>query len=159
MNIVLDKWQAKDYIDFYNASNDDYLRKNMNDDFPKTLEQCKGIVSFFANSTDTTECVRAIKSDGIIIGCIAAFFKAEKDSKIAELAYWLSKEYRGQGIMTKVITAFTDMLLTDFSVHRVAAKPLEHNTASQKVLLKSGFKVVDENKQEYIMIQRLGNEK
>ena len=131
----------------------------MNDDFPKTLEQCKEIVSFFANSTDTTECVRAIKADERIIGCIAAFFKAEKDPKIAELAYWLSKEYRGQGIMPKVITAFTDMLFTDFSVHRVVAKPLEHNTASQKVLLKSGFKVVDENEQEYIMIQKLGNKK
>lgn len=159
MNITLDKWQTKDFFDFYNASNDEDLRKNMNDDFPKTLEQCKEIVSFFANSTDTTECVRAIKADERIIGCIAAFFKAEKDPKIAELAYWLSKEYRGQGIMPKVITAFTDMLFTDFSVHRVVAKPLEHNTASQKVLLKSGFKVVDENEQEYIMIQKLGNKK
>ena len=63
MNITLDKWQTKDFFDFYNASNDEDLRKNMNDDFPKTLEQCKEIVSFFANSTDTTECVRAIKAD------------------------------------------------------------------------------------------------
>ena len=145
MNITLDRWQTKDFFDFYNASNDEDLRKNMNDDFPKTLEQCKEIVSFFANSTDTTECVRAIKADERIIGCIAAFFKAEKDPKIAELAYWLNKEYRGQGIMPKVITAFTDMLFTDFSLHRV--------------LLKSGFKVVDENEQEYIMIQKLGNKK
>ena len=114
MNIILDKWQTKDYIDFYNASNDDDLRNNMNDDFPKTLEQCKEIVSFFANTTDTTECVRAIKSEGIIIGCIAAFFETENDLKNAELAYWLSKEYRGQGVMTKVITEFTKMLFTDF---------------------------------------------
>lgn len=32
MNIILDKWQIKDYIDFYNASNDDDLRNNMNGD-------------------------------------------------------------------------------------------------------------------------------
>lgn len=157
MNIILDKWQEKDYIDFYNASNDDDLRKNMNGDFPKTLEQCKEIVSFFANSIDTTECVRAIKSDGIIIGCIAAFFKTERGSKIAELAYWLSKEYRGQGTMTKVITEFTEMLFSDFDVKGVIAKPFEHNKASQRVLLKSGFKVAYENKQECIMIRNLEN--
>ena len=80
------------------------------DDFPKTLEQCKEIVSFFANSTDTTECVRAIKADERIIGCIAAFFKAEKDPKIAELAYWLSKEYRGQGIAGKLLDMAVDSL-------------------------------------------------
>ena len=157
MNIVLDKWQAKDYIDFYNASNDNDLRKNMNDDFPKTLEQCKEIVSFFANSTDTTECVRAIKADGKIIGCIAAFFKTYKHSISAELAYWLSEEYRNQGIMTKVINEFTKMLFTDFSVHRVVAKPFECNKVSKRVLLKSGFKVSNENEQEYIMIHKLGN--
>lgn len=156
MSITLDKWQAKDYIDFYNASNDDYLRINMNDDFPKTLEQCKEIVASFANSTDTTECVRAIKSDGIIIGCIAAFFKTEKDSKIAELAYWLSKEYRGQGVMTKVIAEFTEILFSDFGIYKVIAKPFEYNKVSQKVLLKSGFKVGDENEQEYIMVRQIG---
>lgn len=123
----------------------------MNDDFPKTLEQCKEIVSFFANTTDTTECVRAIKSEGIIIGCIAAFFETENDLKNAELAYWLSKEYRGQGVMTKVITEFTKMLFTDFRVRRVVARPFKHNTASQKVLLKSGFEIVDKNEQENVI--------
>lgn len=115
-------------------------------------------MSFFANSTDTTEYVRAIKVDGEIIGCIAAFFKIEMNLKNAELAYWISKKYRGHGIMTKVITDYTEMLFSYFEINKVFAKPFVHNAASQKILLKSGFKPADENKQEYIMIHRLGNE-
>lgn len=155
MQITLEKWKAENYIDFYDASNDDELRNNMNDDFPKTLDECKKILSFFVNSTDTTECVRAIKADGEIIGCIAAFFKTEMNLKTAELAYWISKKYRGRGIMTKVITGYTEMLFSDFEMNKVFAKPFAHNVASKKVLLKSGFKPADENEQEYIMIHKL----
>ena len=158
MQITLEKWKAENYIDFYDASNDDELHNNMNEDFPKTPDECKKIVSFFANSTDTTEYVRAIKVDGEIIGCIAAFLKTEMNLKTAELAYWISKKYRGHGIMTKVITDYTEMLFSYFEINKVFAKPFVHNAASQKVLLKSGFKPADENEQEYIMIHRLGNE-
>lgn len=159
MQITLVKWKVENYIDFYEASNDDELRNNMNEDFPKTLDECKEIVTLFANSTDITECVRAIKADGKIIGCIAAFFETEMNFKTAELAYWISKKYRGLGIMTEVITVYTEMLFSDFEVNKVFAKPFIHNAASQKVLLKSGFKPADENKQEYIMMHRSGNEK
>lgn len=158
MKITLEKWKVKNYIDFYEASNDDELRNNMNGDFPKTLDECKEIVSFFENSTDTTECIRAIKADEKIIGCIAAFFKTEMNYRTAELAYWISKKYRGHGIMTEVITKYTAMLLSDFEINKVFAKPFVKNVASQKVLLKSGFKPSDENEQEYIMVHRLGNE-
>lgn len=154
MQITLEKWKVENYIDFYEAASDDELHNNMNEDFPKTLDECKQIVTLFANSTDTTECVRAIKADGKIIGCIAAFFKTEINFKTAELTYWISKKYRGHGIMTKVITEYTEMLFSDFKINKVFAKPFVQNVASKKVLLKSGFKPSDENEQEYIMIHK-----
>lgn len=41
MQITLEKWKAENYIDFYDASNDDELHNNMNEDFPKTPDECK----------------------------------------------------------------------------------------------------------------------
>ena len=74
MKITLEKWKAEDYEEFFILSNDKELRENMSDDFPQTLEESKQIVSFFSNSEDTTEYIRAIKVDDKIVGCIAAFF-------------------------------------------------------------------------------------
>lgn len=139
MKITLEKWEYEDYIDFYNASNDIRIYENMSDNFPKTLEECRKTVKFFSDSRDITECIRSIRIDGETVGCIAAFFGSDMYSKNAELAYWLSEKYRGRGVMTFAVNEFTQILFSDFQIHRLFARPFERNKASHRVLQKSGF--------------------
>lgn len=139
MEITLEKWKAGDGQGFYTASNDDELYSNMSASFPKTLEECQQLVHQFASGLDRTEYVRAVKIDGQIAGCIAAFFESDMYCKNAELAYWLNRSYWGKGIMTQVITDFTDTLFSECGLHRIWARPFEQNQASRKVLEKSGF--------------------
>lgn len=83
----------------------------MSDTFPKTLEECKTIIHFFANSTENAEYIRAIKIDNQIVGCIASFFDINIHYKNAEISYWLSAKYRGKGVMPHVLKIFTQSLL------------------------------------------------
>lgn len=139
MKITLEKWKAEDFNEFFYASCDDELRLNMSDDFPKSLEECKQTVNFFSESSDDSECIRAIKVNGKIVGCISAFFQTGIYRKNAEIAYWLSADYRGKGIMTQVIKIFTENLFSLYDLHRIYAAPFEYNKASQRVLKKAGF--------------------
>lgn len=139
MKITLEKWKSEDYEEFFILSNDKELRGNMSDDFPQTIEESKQIVSFFSNSKDITEYIRAIKVDDKIVGCIAAFFETGMYCKNEEISYWLNCEYRGKEIMPQVIKMFSQCLFTKFDMHRIWARPFESNRASQRVLEKSGF--------------------
>lgn len=139
MDYILRKWEKEEYNDFYYATNDKELYQNMREAFPKTLEECKRTVSTFSDTNDITECVRAIVVNGKPIGCIGVFFDKAEYSKNCEIAYWLNKDYRGQGIMEKVGKEFIDMVFRKYDVHRIYATPLENNNPSRKLLEKCGF--------------------
>lgn len=139
MELRLEKWKENEYLDFYHASKDEELYAYMSDDFPKTEEKCKQIVRFFSESTDTSEYIRAIKVDGQLAGCIAAYFDTGLYCKNAELAYWITKELRGKGIMTQGIKQVAQQLFSEFSLHRIWARPFESNQGSCKTLEKAGF--------------------
>lgn len=141
MQFQLKKWEKDDYQAFFAASADEALYANMSDGFPKTMEECKEIVQFFTDSNDETVCSRAVVINDQIAGCIAAFFETGLYHKNAEIAYWLNKEYRGMGIMPDVIKEFTNRLFADFQLHRVWARPFEHNKASRRALEKAGFQL------------------
>ena len=150
MEITLEMWRAENYHDFFMASNDESLRANMSDTFPKTLDECKQIVNAFSQSTNTTEYVRAIKIDKQIIGCIAAFFESGMYRKNAEIAYWLKADYRGRGIMPNAIKLLAQELFSVFDLHRIWARPFELNRASHRALEKAGFSYEGLLKQDVI---------
>lgn len=139
MKISLRRWKTEDYIDFYNASNDESLYNNMSDSFPHTLDKCKQTVEAFSKSTDASGSIRAIITDGKITGCIAAFWETDMYCKNAEIAYWLDEAYRGKGIMPQVLTMFTDDIFKAYDIHRIWARPFAYNRASQRALEKAGF--------------------
>jgi RimJ/RimL family protein N-acetyltransferase len=60
-------------------------------------------------------------------------------NKKAELGYWLGKKYWGKGIMTEAVGLILCHGFRDLKLHRIYAYIFEKNTASEKVLRKSGF--------------------
>ena len=57
----------------------------------------------------------------------------------ADIGYVLAKPYWGRGLMTEAVRAVVDLAFTDPQIHRVWAVCDIDNTASARVLEKSGM--------------------
>ncbi|MGH2562487.1 MAG: GNAT family N-acetyltransferase [Thermomicrobiales bacterium] len=87
---------------------------------------------------DETVITRTILVDGRVAGNIVSF---EQDG-VREVGYWIGRDYWGQGIATKALAAFLDVVTTRPLYAHVA----KHNVASRRVLEKCGFTITGEDK-------------
>lgn len=76
------------------------------------------------------------------------------DDETPSFAISLLKEYRGQGIGTELMKRMLDELKA--SGYRQASLAVQKQNYAVKMYKKVGFKIVDENEEEYIMVCRLG---
>lgn len=74
-----------------------------------------------------------------LIGGIGRFFDSGSDGHCDEIGYWLAAPFRGKGLATQVVTAFTQWLFANTPLVRIEAHVYPHNPASARVLEKSGF--------------------
>jgi ribosomal-protein-alanine N-acetyltransferase len=58
----------------------------------------------------------------------------------AYLGYWIDADHQRRGLMTEAVQAATAFALSSAGLHRVQAAVMPRNTASQRVLEKSGFR-------------------
>ncbi len=77
--------------------------------------------------------------EGSWIGGISLHGFYGKDSHKDEIGYWLGKDYRNKGIMSKVITAFAEHVAANFGVIRLEATIFDYNAASIRAVEKCGF--------------------
>src|SRR3989338_4091593 len=82
----------------------------------------------------------AIDIKGDVVGSIG-FHKIDRKNKRAEIGYWLGKDYRGMGIMTKAVKQMTNYGFKKLKLKRIYAYVFAHNKASTRVLEKVGFKL------------------
>jgi RimJ/RimL family protein N-acetyltransferase len=79
------------------------------------------------------------QSDGYLIGGIGRFVHGGLDGHADEIGYWLAAPFRGQGLMSEVIRAFTDHLFATTPLVRITGTVFTHNRASARALEKVGF--------------------
>lgn len=73
------------------------------------------------------------------IGDISIISLLEKEA-CGEIGYVLSKKYWNNGIMTEALIAVIDFLFKKANFHRIQARHEAPNTASGRVMLKSGMR-------------------
>lgn len=81
----------------------------------------------------------AILINNQLIGSIGLVTKEDIYRKNMEIGYFLSEEFWGKGIMTKVIKAATTYTFNKFDIERVYAEPFADNSGSRRALEKAGF--------------------
>jgi [ribosomal protein S5]-alanine N-acetyltransferase len=81
----------------------------------------------------------AIKYDGKLIGGIGRLVSYGIESHKDEFGYYLGKDFRNRGIMTKVVLAFCDFLHQKHGLMRIEAGVFLTNPNSMSVLRKAGF--------------------
>jgi RimJ/RimL family protein N-acetyltransferase len=120
-------------------ANDVTVWLNLRDLFPHpyTLEHAVGFIGHALSQSPA--CHRAIVIDGEAVGSIGLKLGTDVERVSAEVGYWLGAPYRGRGVMTEAIRAFTDEAFETFELTRIFALPFAHNVASCRALEKAGF--------------------
>ncbi|MBU0911019.1 MAG: GNAT family N-acetyltransferase [Gammaproteobacteria bacterium] len=83
--------------------------------------------------------VRAISFHGAFCGVIGVYTKEAEYAHAAELGYWVAQEYWNQGIASKAVTAFTELVFSTTDIQRIYALVSAPNLASIQVLQKAGY--------------------
>lgn len=66
-------------------------------------------------------------------------YRHNKKTNIAEIGYWVGKEYWGHGVASDSVSALLDYVKSVFGVHRFIAHTFVENPASGRVLEKNNF--------------------
>lgn len=120
-------------------ANNPNIANNLTDRFPYPYTAAHGKTFIeFANINHPRH-VFAIDINGEAVGGIGVHPQTDIQRKNAELGYWLSESFWGQGIMSEAVKQMIDYGFKTFDINRIFARPYEHNIASQKILEKTGF--------------------
>ena len=98
----------------------------------------------------------AAECDGKIIGACWVRIMDDYghiDDETPSFAISLYKEYRGRGIGTELMREMLELLR--FEGYKRASLAVQKENYAVKMYKKAGFKTVDENEQEYIMLCEL----
>ncbi|MEM7791495.1 MAG: GNAT family protein [Verrucomicrobiota bacterium] len=135
---IIRRWETSDAASLVKYANDYDIWKNLRDGFPHpyTLSNAE---FFLQEVAPISEYSFAVEVNGEAIGGIGGKPQEYIHSHCIEIGYWLGQEFRGRGIMSEVIAAFSDALLNDGKFVRLFALPFANNPASHSTLEKAGF--------------------
>ena len=86
-----------------------------------------------------------LKSDGRLIGTTGVHVASRS---IPELGYWLGKRYWGRGFATETTQAMMAFSFKTLGLDTLMARVFDGNTASERVLVKLGFALVEIHEME-----------
>lgn len=81
----------------------------------------------------------ALKETGEVIGSISVVDLREK-AESCEIGYCMGKRFWNRGLMTEALTAVVDYLFREAGFHRITAGHHTDNSASGRVMVKSGMR-------------------
>jgi len=81
-----------------------------------------------------------IVDDGHVVGGININGITRGALQSASIGYWVSQSRNGRGLATAAVADAVTTAFTGLGLHRLQAETLLHNTASQRVLARNGFK-------------------
>lgn len=137
----LRKFKKTDVDHLVKHANNYNVAKFLTNEFPHPYykEDAESFISYISNDNPTK--VFAIEIEGEAVGAIAITPQTEVNSKNGELGYWIAEKYWNNGIITSAIEKIVDYGFKTFDINRIYATPFIENKASQRVLIKSGFKL------------------
>lgn len=141
MEFKLVEWKNTHVENVAKYANNRKIAANLRDSFPfpYTLEDAKGYVQDCIEKGNRNQVTRAIEVNGNAVGSIGIFVRDDVYKKSAELGYWLSEEYWGQGIMGAAVKQICQEAFAQFDIVRIFAEPFANNIGSRRVLEKAGF--------------------
>ena len=112
----------------------------LRDQFPFPYTRFDAEVWLMEACNQYTETNFAIANNQELIGAIGINPQEDVNRFSAEIGYWLAESFWGKGIVTDALRVFTKYVFENFDLIRIFANVFEGNIASEKVLLKVGYK-------------------
>lgn len=135
--ITLREYRDSDANRLVELANNEAVSRFLVDSFPYpyTLEDANWWIR-----TGSRNCIsRVIELNGVFVGSVGAEFGLGEKRKQLGIGYWIGRLYWGKGIATAALALFVDELFHTTDAVRLQAWVYADNTASMKVLEKSGF--------------------
>lgn len=125
----------------YHINDPDVARNTLTIPHPYTSEDADFYFNLIKNWDETysVPTTFAIRYNGRLIGGIGRLVSYGIASHKDEIGYYIGKNFRNKGIMTKVVNAFCNFLHQNYGIVRLEAGVFEHNLPSMHVLEKAGF--------------------
>lgn len=139
MDFQLRKLEPCDAKHLARHANNFAIAKNMTNQFPFPYTENHANEFIGRVIKFNPAIVFAIDIDGEASGAIGIHQQTDIMCRNAEMGYWLSQSYWGQGIITDAVRQMIDYGFSNFEINRIYARPFGSNTASQRVLEKAGF--------------------
>lgn len=136
---------------FNNWANDPEVTKYMTWNPHENVEQTKSILNIWLEEYKKPNCYRfciVLKENSDLIGSIDV---VDYVDGCPEIGYCLSRKYWNNGYMTEAVKAFIDYLF-NVGFEKLVIEANVNNIASNKVILKCGFKFTHQEAKEHCSI-------
>ena len=138
-DVKVRSWRKDDLKSLVRHANNPKIAANLRDQFPHPYTRREAIDFLDYARSQEPECAFAIEYGGEAAGGVGFLLGRDIARMSAEMGYWLSEEFWGRGIATRVVTAMSDWAFSNYNLTRVFAMAFAHNVASIRVLEKAGF--------------------
>lgn len=132
-------WEARDVTSLVVHADNRKIWIHMRDRFPHPYTRRAGQGFIRQARRMSPETFFALSVDGAAVGGIGWVASPDVERVSAEIGYWLGEAFWGRGIMTEALKAVTSHAIRTHGFTRVFAVPFAYNTASCRVLEKSGY--------------------
>jgi RimJ/RimL family protein N-acetyltransferase len=141
-SFMLRPWEEGDAASLVENANNFNVWRNLRDSFPHPYTEADG--RYFIETAKSKPATQdfAIVVDGKAAGGIGVVPLTDVERFSVEIGYWIGEPYWGKGIVTQAVQTMTAYLFEHTNIVRLFAPVFAHNTASARVLEKSGFRRV-----------------
>lgn len=141
MNCNIRAWRMSDAADLAAALNNPNIQNNLRDGlpYPYREEDAGGYIDAMLHADKNTTFAFAITVDDKAVGSIGAFRKDNIHSRTAEMGYYISELFWGQGLGTSAVKQTCEYIFENTDILRIFAEPFACNAASRRILEKNGF--------------------
>lgn len=141
MKTRIREWEIEDKYDLAENLNNIKILNNLRDGlpYPYTEKDAEEFIKAMLSSDKDKTFAFAITLDDKVIGSIGVFRCDNIHYRTAEMGYYIGEPYWGHGYMTEAVSQICDYVFENTDIIRIFAEPFAYNTASCRVLEKSGF--------------------
>lgn len=141
MECLLREWRKEDKKALAALLNNRNILNNLRDGlpYPYTENDAGDFISSMLAADKTKTFAFAIVYGDEVVGSIGVFRQENIHFRTAEMGYYIGEPYWGKGIGTSAVKQASRYVFENTDIIRIFAEPFAYNTASCRVLEKSGF--------------------
>lgn len=141
MECQIRQWEIGDAANLAQVLNNKNIQNNLRDGlaYPYTEYDAIEFIQAMLDSDKNTTFAFAITVNNKVVGSIGVFRKDNIHSRAAEMGYYIAEPLWGKGLGTSAVKAVCNYIFNNTDIIRIYAEPFAYNTASCRILEKSGF--------------------